>query len=735
MIAVVNDSGLSMWGEIGEVYIKSPYTSKGYLDAGLTNHLFVQNPLVIDSEDIVCKTGDIGRYDAEGNLEILGRIDDQIKLHGVRVELDGIRSALLNLEAIGQVELIVHNDNTVDSLLCYYSGREYSVSELRESLSLTLDRSSIPDYFVYLEEFPLTLNGKVDKRALPKPSELLKGSNYEAPEGAIEESLSLIWSSLLSVPSTSIGRKDSFFDLGGSSLKAMQLITQIYKKHDVQLSVGEIFNYPNLKAQALLISESQGALYSSIPRVELQDDYALSHAQRRLWVQETQQQKGENTYNIFMRYQMEGVLQVESLRQALMQVIDRHESLRTIFILKGGEPRQKIQSIDEQSFVLEVIDLQEEKNSKAVIDAEVQKLVCYSFDLQNGPLMKVKLLKLAPERHMLLFATHHIISDEWSLQIFVKEILTIYNALQANETSNLAPLAIQYKDYVVWKAQKLTATGTESHHDFWMKQFEGEIPTLLIPTDFPRPALQTFNGSELEFEFSEDIARKFKNLLQEHNTTLFMGLLSVVKTILYHYSGQEDIIVGTPIAGREHPDLEGQIGYYLNTLALRSQFDPATRYIDFLSQIKQTALEAFEHQEYPFDMLIDNLKLKKDLSRSPLFDVVMILQNVDIHRESDLEMNGIVVEPIKEQMNISKSDLRFQFADLGHSIGGTIEYNTDLFKKERVVQLIEHMKTLITLISIDATQPIIDFDFLTDAEREEEELASNLFGSNISKDF
>ncbi|WP_157560102.1 non-ribosomal peptide synthetase [Kordia algicida] len=735
MIAVINDSGLSLWGEIGEVYIKSPYTTKGYLDAELTKNLFVQNPLVTDREDLVCKTGDIGRYDAEGNLEILGRIDDQIKLHGVRVELDGIRSALLNLENIGQVELIVHNDNTVDSLLCYYSGTEYDKSELRETLGKTLDRNSIPDYFMYLEEFPLTLNGKVDKRALPKPSELLKGSNYEAPKGAVEESLSAIWAALLSIPQTSIGRNDSFFDLGGSSLKAIQLISRVYKQHEVQLSIGEIFNHATLKAQSALIAEATAESYSAIEKVAEQDDYALSHAQRRLWVQETQQQKGENTYNIFMRYHMEGALQTELLQKALMHVIERHESLRTIFILKDGEPRQKIQSMEEQSFVLEIADLQAVKESKEVIDAEVQKLAFYPFDLQNGPLMKVKLLKLAPEKHMLLFATHHIISDEWSLQIFVKEILTIYNAFLAYETPNLTPLAIQYKDYVAWKEQELANIGTESHHEFWMKKFEGEIPVLLIPTDFPRPALQTFNGSELNFEFSEETATAFKKLLQEQNATLFMGLLSIVKTILYHYSGQEDIIIGTPIAGREHPDLEGQIGYYLNTLALRSKFDPATKYVDFLSEIKQTALEAFEHQEYPFDMLIENLKLKKDLSRSPLFDVVMILQNVDIHRESDLEMNGVTVEPIKEPMEISKSDLRFQFADLGHTIGGTLEYNTDLFKKERIVQLIEHMKTLIALVSTDATQSIIDFDFLTDTERQQEQLASDLFGSDISKDF
>ncbi|MBC8757067.1 amino acid adenylation domain-containing protein [Kordia sp. YSTF-M3] len=736
MIAVINDSGLSMWGEIGEVYIKSPYVTKGYLDKELTANLFVQNPLVSNREDLVCKTGDIGRYDSEGNLEILGRIDDQIKLHGVRVELDGIRSSLLNLENIGQVELIVHNDTTVDSLLCYYSGQEYSASELRSLLSANLERSSVPDYFMHLEEFPLTLNGKVDKRALPKPSELLRGSNYEAPKGAIEESLSAIWSELLGIPLTSIGQTDSFFDLGGSSIKAIQLISRVYKQHEVQLSIGEIFNHSELKAQASLIAESKvDQTYSSIEQVAEQEDYALSHAQRRLWIQETQQKEGDNTYNIFMRYQMEGTLDIEVLKETYARILMRHESLRTVFVLKDGEPRQKIQTMQGQSFELEYEDLQEKDNSTAIIDKEVQKLAHYHFDLENGPLMKVKLFKLAPQNHMLLFATHHIVSDEWSSQIFVKEMLIVYNALAANEEPNLVPLTIQYKDYVAWKENELSLNGTKNHHEFWMKKLEGDIPVLQIPTDFPRPPLQTFNGSELHFEFTEEMSAKFKQFLQEQNATLFMGCLAIVKALLYHYSGQEDIIIGTPIAGREHPDLEGQIGYYLNTLALRSKFDPAAKFVDFLAEIKKTAVEAFEHQEYPFDMLIENLKLKKDLSRSPLFDVVMILQNIDLHKESDLEMKGLSIHTIREPLNISKSDLRFQFANRGNILKGSIEYNTDLFKEERIEQLLEHTKTLIELVITDSQRSIIDFDFLTDTERQQERLASDLFGSDISKDF
>ena len=736
MIAVINDSGLSLWGELGEVYIKSPYTTKGYLDAALNKNLLVQNPLVTNRKDLVCRTGDIGRYDNEGNLELLGRIDDQIKLHGVRVDLDGIRGALLTIDGITQVELVLHEDSDHQgSLLCYYSGTEITKEELRNILAKQLDRAYMPDYFVYLDEFPLTLNGKVDKRALPKPSALLSKENYEAPQGGVEASLAGIWQEVLSLPEGSIGRNDSFFDLGGSSLKAIQLISRIFKKHEVQLSIGEIFNNGVLKDQAQLIGGSDVAVYEAIPVVTTQEHYALSQAQRRLWIQETQQDDDVAAYNIFMRFMLRGSLNVELLDQAFKAVIDRHESLRTVFKIVEGEPRQVIVPSKDQLFELGYADLREHLAVENEIAQATNSLAYYKFNLEEGPLLQVQLLHVQAAEYMLLFTTHHIISDEWSMQVFVKEVLSYYNAYINDESISLNPLRIQYKDYAAWQLSQLSGDAMNKHHQYWMKQFEGTLPVLNIPTDHPRPQLQTFNGDELFFEFPKDISLQFKELSKAQDFTLFMGLLAMLKTLLFHYSGQNDIIVGTPVAGRDHADLEDQIGYYLNTLAIRNKVDNQASYLSLAKQVKATTLTAFEHQLYPFNVLVENLNLVKDLSRSPLFDVVMIFQNVEKHKDEELEMNGIEFEPIYDQMKISKSDLRFQFGDMGHCLGGSIEYNTDLFTRARVEQMVEHLTKLMTLIVTNPEQAIQDFDFLTAAERQQEEMATDLFGSDISRDF
>ncbi|EDP94145.1 Amino acid adenylation, partial [Kordia algicida OT-1] len=733
MIAVINDSGLSLWGEIGEVYIKSPYTTKGYLDAELTKNLFVQNPLVTDREDLVCKTGDIGRYDAEGNLEILGRIDDQIKLHGVRVELDGIRSALLNLENIGQVELIVHNDNTVDSLLCYYSGTEYDKSELRETLGKTLDRNSIPDYFMYLEEFPLTLNGKVDKRALPKPSELLKGSNYEAPKGAVEESLSAIWAALLSIPQTSIGRNDSFFDLGGSSLKAIQLISRVYKQHEVQLSIGEIFNHATLKEQAALIAEATAESYSAIEKVAEQDDYALSHAQRRLWVLD-QLQEDFTAYSRPISYDIQGELNIAAFTEAFTKLIERHESLRTIFILKDSEPRQVIQSVEDIDFSIPITDVSDAENTEEAIATVLDTLAASAYDLSSGPLFRVELLKVATNHHRLLFSIHHIISDEWSMQVLVGDLITYYNNSVQETTTRITPLPIQYKDYAAWQLKELSEGELATAREYWLSKLSGDLPVLDMPSDYVRPPVQTYNGAQSYVAFSTEVSHAFRDYLKEEESTLFIGLTTLVKALLYRYSGQEDIIVGTPIAGREHADLENQIGFYINNLALRTEFSGNDSFTDLLYRVKKTCLDGYEHQTYPFDLLVDELDLSRDLSRFPLFDVSVVLASEQSLEASEkaVSMHGLDISPVRVTVDTSLYDLTFWFKESeSGEIAVHIEYNTDIYSEERIQNLGLHLNTLLESV---LTHKITSLDKLPlIASTEREILLNNYQGEVVSQ--
>ena len=720
MIAVINNSGLSMWGELGEVYIKSPYITKGYLDTGLNQQLIVQNPLVSDREDFVCRTGDIGRYDSEGNLELLGRIDDQIKLHGVRVDLDGIRGALLSVEGISQVELLLHEDNDHQgSLLCYYSGTEINKDTLRNKLAEQLDRAYMPDFFVYLAEFPLTLNGKVDKRALPKPSELLTKENYEAPEGAIEESLAGIWQEVLSLPEGSIGRNDSFFDLGGSSLKAIQLISRIFKKHEVQLSIGEIFNNGSLKDQAALINQSSASTYEAIPKVEEQEHYALSHAQRRLWVLD-QLQEGLTAYSRPISYDISGDLTVTALTQAFETVMQRHESLRTIFKVVDGEPRQFILPLDEVNFEITQTDISSVKDKEAKANDILETLANTPFLLNEGPLFKVTLVQFAPDQFRLLFAIHHIISDEWSMEVLIKDVVKHYNHAVEGTEATVEALPIQYKDYAAWQLAELSGDRLADHRGYWLNQLSGTLPVLDLPSDHKRPESQTYNGAQLHLEFSKEGSQGFQSLLKQQDSTLFMGLTALVKSVLHRYTGQDDIIIGTPVAGREHADLEQQIGFYINNLPIRSKIDKDEDFETLLSQVKDNCLAAYEHQIYPFDLLVDELDLARDLSRFPLFDVAVVVQSDEGADEEVLTMNGLEVASVRVPVVTSLYDITFWFrASQEGDLSVHIEYNTDIYNEARIATLGQHLSQLLEAILCDPKMPIAALPMLNETEQKE----------------
>ena len=720
MIAVINDSGLSMWGELGEVYIKSPYITKGYLDTELSKNLIVQNPLVTDREDLVCRTGDIGRYDSEGNLELLGRIDDQIKLHGVRVDLDGIRGALLSVDGITQVELLLHEDNDHQgSLLCYYSGTEINKAELRGILAEQLDRAYIPDFFIYQDEFPLTLNGKVDKRALPKPSELLTKENYEVPQGAIEVSLVEIWQEILKLPEGSIGRNDSFFDLGGSSLKAIQLISRIFKKYEVQLSIGEIFNNGLLKSQAILISQTSLKDYEGIPKIKEQAHYALSHAQLRLWVLD-QFQEELTAYSRPISYDISGNLNIVALTQAFEALMNRHESLRTIFKVVDGEPRQFILPFSEINFKITQTDISSVKDKETKVNDIIETLTNTPFQLGEGPLFKVTLVQLAPDQFRLLFVIHHIISDEWSMEVLIKDVVKYYNYAIEGTVVKEEKLPVQYKDYAAWQLEELSGDSLVNHRGYWLNQLSGTLPVLDLPSDHKRPESQTYNGAQLYLEFSKEGSQGFQALLKQQDSTLFMGLTALVKTALHRYTGQDDIIIGTPVAGREHADLEQQIGFYINNLAIRSKIDEDEDFETLLSQVKETCLAAYEHQIYPFNLLVDELDLARDLSRFPIFDVAVVVQSDEGVDEDELTMNGLEVASVRVPVVTSLYDITFYF---GVSKEGDlcvyIEYNTDIYNEARIATLGEHLTQLLEAVLCDPKMPIAALPMLNEKEEKE----------------
>ncbi|UPK71698.1 non-ribosomal peptide synthetase [Chitinophaga filiformis] len=695
-LAVINESGLCTGGEIGDVYIKSPYVSKGYINQEHVQTLFVQNPLVKDREDIVCRTGDLGRYRADGMLELLGRRDEQVKIHGVRVELDAVKSSMLKQEGVDQVELVVYQDDDFQQeLICYYTGNPRKDGDLRELLAEELPVSHLPAHYVWLSSFPLNINGKVDRKRLPRPEQLLAGQQFDAPHAGLEQQLLTTWQAILGI--TNISRDASFFVNGGSSLKAIQLISRIYKEHDVQLSIADIFKHTSIAGQAALIREARKAVFQSIRPVAVQDHYALSYSQRRLWLQ-SQRLQDAQPFNGLETYRLKGELNREALTAAFYTVLERHESLRTVFILHNGEPKQKVISLAESGFTISFQDISTSEDIDGLIAQRQQEVVEKPYDLEKGPLLRIVLLQTAPAAFTLLFGIHHIISDEWSMQLMIKELLLLYNAYHDGQGNPLAPLQLQYKDYAAWQIAQVENSEHSLHRKYWLEHLGGEIQALLLPVDRQRPQVPTYRGAQYHFSIDRERSVAFQAYLNKKEVTLFMGLVALVKTLLFRYTGQSDIIIGTPVAGREHTELEDQVGYYLNTLALRTQIDGNAGFSALLEAVKHSAVNGFQHQSYPFDLLVDELGADADPARNPLFDVAVVLQNVQLDTSAVQEMKGIEIETAPSLLSISKGDLRFQFSVRNDVLEVGIEYNTDLFNAGRITTISEDLDRLLTAI-------------------------------------
>ncbi|MCT1526866.1 amino acid adenylation domain-containing protein, partial [Sphingobacterium hotanense] len=713
MVAIVNNEKLCVSGEIGEIYIKSPYISKGYIDQSFNEDRLVQNPLSNDDNDFVWRTGDLGRYLDDGNLEILGRRDEQVKINGVRVELEQVRVAVMEQEGVVQTELFVHTGEDLrQELLCYYTGTEYTPNELRAQLSKKLNVAMLPDYYVWMESFPLNLNGKVDRKALPKPQEMLLKSGYEEPREGLEKQLADIWYDVLGVGT--IGRKDNFFNIGGSSLKAMQVVTKVYKELDVKLTIADIFNSPVLHILAEYVSTKSTESYFAIPKVEFRDSYPVSNSQKRLWIL-SQIPEQSVAYNIVPMYKIQGLLDIAALAGAFQLLSERHESLRTVFFSKDGEIRQRILPIDHPGSGLVL-------RSFNGPDAEVQayehatKIASEPLDLINGPLVKTELLKIAKNEYLLVWCIHHIISDEWSMGVMVREIINAYNALSEGKEPEFMKLPIQYKDYAVWQQTMLLDESFTSHRKFWLSQFEGELPVLELPTDYTRRVEKRYQGAKLHSSFTKSDSKAFLQLTRNKDLTPFMGLLALVKTLLFRYSGQGDMIIGTPVAGRDHPNLESQIGYYLNTLALRSQIIGEDTFMELMDRIRTTTISAFAHKAYPFDLLIEDLQVRSTPGRSPLFDTMVVWQTGVQTDEAEPTLDDVEIQRVNLSNAIAKFDLTFFFEINEDIINFQIEYDTDLFREERIELMAEHFKGILKSILQSPKSAIKNLRYLSDKE-------------------
>jgi amino acid adenylation domain-containing protein len=704
-------------GAAGEICLGGVGLARGYLNRPeLTAEKFIENPF-IEGERIY-RTGDQGRWMADGNIEYLGRIDDQVKIRGFRIELGEITSVLERHARVEGAIVIASAVNGHDKELIAYTTGQADALELREYLRKQLPAYMVPGYYVHLESLPLTSNGKVNKKALPLPEVTGIGEvTYIAPSTATEKALAGIWAEVLGMPKKTISVKGDFFDMGGHSIKAIRLLGLIHKELGVKLVLKELFSDSTIERLAIVITNKELETYQPINVIPEEPDYQLSSAQRRLWVL-NQYEGVDGAYNISYVIQLDGHLNKEALEKAFESMAFRHEALRTVFKEdKDGAPRQHIISIEQYRFQLKETDLRETADRQRLVNELIDRDNIENFDFTEGPLWRCHLLHLETDKYILVMVHHHIISDGWSMDIFRKEWCAFYNAFATGKELQLPLLRIQYKDYAAWHTHQLESADVIPHKDYWIKQFEGEIPVLELPADKERPAVKTFNGASLTSTIDNEVLEKLNKTGKLLGGTLFMSLLACVNALFYRYTNQEDIVIGSPTAGREHPDLEDQIGFYINTLALRTRFSGSGSYEDLFQQVKEVTLGAYEHQLYPYDELVDALKLPRNINRNPLFDVMVVLQ--DSIKQFDFKLNGLQTSIYEGgEYKIAKFDISFMFSESENGLELFLDYNTDIYSTEQMKRMLRHFENIMTSIAKDPKQSLGAIDFLTNEEKQ-----------------
>ncbi|HEY9748823.1 MAG TPA: condensation domain-containing protein, partial [Allocoleopsis sp.] len=661
-----------------------------------------------------------------GNIEYLGRRDQQVKIRGFRVELGAIASILTQHPGVQDAVVIVHEEASQPQRLIAYvvspSQTVDLVGSLRTTLKAELPSYMVPSDIVVLEALPLTPNGKIDRKALPLP-ELQEVAISNQARSPVEEVLTGIWAQVLGLEN--VGIYDNFFDLGGHSLLATQVISRLNRAFQLELPLRDLFEAPTVAGLAARIEtalrSTSGAPIPTIqPLSSKQTIFPLSFAQRRLWVLD-QLEPGNPFYNIPIAVKLSGALEIAALEQSFQEMIQRHANLRTTFTTVEGEPVQAI--APHLSFELPIIDLQALPPAEQTV--EVQRLISeeaqHAFDLSQGPLLRATLLKLSDSEHILLLNLHHIISDAWSMGVLVRELADLYAifishspSLLSPHSSPLTPLPIQYPDFALWQQQWLQSDRYQAQLDYWKQQLGG-LPVLALPTDYPRPAVQSFRGASHRIQLSKDLSQQLRSLSQQSGVTLFMTLLTAFEALLHWYTGQEDLVVGTDIANRHPVETEGLIGFFVNQLVLRTDASGNPTLTDLLHRVRQVTLDAYTHQDLPFDHLVEALNPPRDLSRTPLFQVKFVLQNAPMPSLSLADLN---LEVLEVDRGTAKFDLLINLADTPEGIQGSLYYSTDLFEAASMTRLWERFEFALQYLVTQPESHLSDLAIaLTEADR------------------
>ncbi|MBS1808491.1 MAG: amino acid adenylation domain-containing protein [Acidobacteria bacterium] len=714
-------------GTAGEMYISSTGVGRGYLNRSeLTEEKFRVLRFASRGskpETRFCRTGDFARFLPDGTLECLGRQDFQVKIRGQRVELGEIEALLTRHPAVRECAVIAREDVTGHKQLVAYVVLRAEQSTAIDKLR-TLVRQELPDYmqpaaFVPLAALPLTPNGKTDRKALPAPAASVweTQTNYSAPCNQTEERIAAIWAEVLGL--RRVGIHDDFFALGGHSLLASKAIARIRATFQLEIPLRTIFEAPTVARLAEQI-ETLGRQTSTAKLPVLlpssgKREFPLSFSQQRLWFLD-QLEPGTATYNLSKIVQLQGSLDVAALQQALQTIVARHDILRTHFVATNGEAVQII--AESVAIPLTITDLSQ--SPPAAREDEADKIVnaCVNepFDLTRCPLLRVQLINLGNDSHLLVIVFHHIISDGWSVGVFLQELGTLYQALIAGQDSPLPPLPIQYADYASWQQEYLQGDVLAQQLTYWKHHLSGVPAVLELPTDKPRPAVQGYQGAQVSLPLPAALRSELEALSQQAGVTLFMTLLAAFQVLLARYSRQEQIVVGTPIAGRTSIEIENLIGFFVNTLALRGDLSGQPTFQELLHRTREAALGAYAHQDLPFEKLVEELQPVRSLSHSPIFQVMFALQNAP---RAEMQWGEIELTAIKLPGNTAKFDLSLDVYLQGDELDAWLEFDTDLFTAETATRILQHWQTLLEGIVRVPTQTVHELPLLTSQEHQQ----------------
>ena len=706
-------------GVQGELYIAGAGVARGYLNRPeLTAERFLPDPFGAAPGARMYKTGDLARYRPDGSIEFLGRSDQQVKIRGFRIELGEIEAALGQHPAVREAVILAREDAPGEKRLVAYAVTHAATDELRRFLRDRLPEYMLPAVFVLLDALPLMPNGKIDRGALRAPDRSRPELNkaFVAPRGPTEEIVAEIWAQLLDIER--IGIHDNFFDLGGHSLLATQLMSRVRETFQVEIPLRRLFELPTVASLAENIEVARHAerhlLAPPILPVPRNGDLALSFAQQRLWFFD-QLEPGNTAYNIPVAVRLKGPLNLAALEQSLNEIVRRHESLRTTFGKVDGRPVQTIALA--LTIELPVVDLQKlpkdderEIEVRRLVTAEAQR----PFDLSQGPLLRGTVLRLSDDEHVGLLTMHHIVSDGWSTGILVRELSTLYVAFCAGRSSPLAALPIQYADFANWQRQWLQGEVLETQIAYWKQQLAGAPAIVDLPADYPRPAVQTFRGAHQSLVLPEHLYEGLKALCRQEGVTQFMTLLSAFKVLLYRYTMQDDLVVGTPIANRNRIETEGLIGFFVNALVLRTDLSGNPRFRELLRRVREVCLEAYGHQDLPFDRLVEELHVRRDLNRNPLFQVMFVLHNTSLRT---VELPGSTLSPVQGDSETAHFDLTLEIADTDQGLRATFVYNADLFAAGTITRMLENFQTLLESVVADPEQCLSNLSLLSETER------------------